>query len=867
MKKILLSFLLSLAAPALFAQWVEQPSNASANHFVQFIDAVNPNVCWGLVADPANQLTPLQEFVRTTDGGATWTDGLINNAAGLSPSSICAINGDTAWVAMFNPGGGAGAILRTNDGGLTWATQPSAAFNASGNFPDFIYFWDANNGVCLGDPTGGYYEIYTTTDGGTTWIRVPTANIPLPLGGEFGITDVFTAIGNGTVWFGTNLGRIYKSVDMGLNWTAASTPFTGSYIGSIAFRDANNGIATSGSTGGVADIIRTTDGGTTWTAAGSNTGGFSTVLSSCYVPGTDSTYFLSNSAASSVNGTAYSPNDGTSWVIVDNLIHTDIDFVNDSIGWTGSNQLNAPMYKWSTPIVTPINEVASSSIDVSSNTGLVTQTPKATVINNGLTTQTFDVTMTITGGYTSTKTVTGLSFLNSTQVLFDPWTPAATGPYTITLYTSLVGDSNNSNDTLVKNVTVYEAFENYGWVSKQDLTSGTFGLAGAFELNGLYSNSPGTLYSIGGAVAGAVAPDMNAFDDVTGFWTSAPAMPTAKYQFSAHTVNRKIYCIGGYSSGFVPDENNYVYDIDAGTWSTMTPMPTAVGDYASGVYRDSLIYFIGGYDGGGDQNGVQVYNTYTDVWSLATSKTNTATSGLRGAINGNQIVIAGGYSQLNGGPVDEAMIGTIDPSNPLNITWQSLPAYPGGTASRLGAGTVFRDLKPLIVFTGGDPTGQGLEVLGDCWAYDLTLNQWLVGAEKTTHVSNISDLVGVVYNDSLYMAVAGGYDGVNFATANEWLNLGYTLIDGVKNTPASGTAMSLYPNPASSFITVRLNDTRVRTMVKVTDLTGRIVDEDVFAEGQNTLRLSTKQLAPGIYSVQLISADQSVLGSSKFVKQ
>ncbi len=864
MKKIVLAILLTFNISVLCAQWVPQTSNITPGYFVQFIDAVNSNVCWGLVADPLSQSTAVQEFTRTIDGGTNWSGGGISNAAGLAPSSICAIGEDTAWVAMFNPSGGAGAILKTEDGGFTWTPQPTAAFTASGNFPNMVYFWDAQTGVCMGDPTGGYFEIYITSDGGTNWTRVPSLSIAPILAGEFGITDVFCANGS-TLWFGTNLGRIYKSTDFGQNWSAASTPFTGDYIGSIAFRDADNGIASEGSVGGPADFIRTTDGGATWTLAGANTGSFTTVLSSCYVPGTDSTYFLSNPAAGSVNGTAYSPNDGNTWVVADALIHTDVDFVDDSTGWTGSNELDAPMFKWSTPIRVPLIEVASSSIDVGTNTGLVTQTPKATVMNNSLGVHTFDVTMSITGGYLSTKTVNALGFGNSTQVSFDPWTPAATGPFTITVYTSLAEDTDNNNDTLTKDVTVFEAFENYGWVSKTDLTVPVFGMASAFNLNGVYSTSPGTLYSFGGADGAAVSTVTNAFNDATGLWNTANPMPSPKYQFSAHTVRGKIYCIGGYSAGFAPDENNYVYDIAGGTWSTMTPMPIAVGDYASGVYHDSIIYYIGGYDGGSDQNIVQIYDTYNDAWTNGTPSIGTPASGLRGGMNGNQIIYAGGYSQTLAGPVDEAYQGIIDPANPSSITWTAIPPYPGGTVSRLGAGTVYKNLKPLIVFVGGDPTGAGTEALGDCWAWDLTLNQWLVGTEKTTPVRNISDLVGVVYNDSLYMASSGGYDGASLQTVNEWLNLGYMLIDGVKSVGSQNTLFTLYPNPASAHVTLQFETEHPDMNISILDVTGRIVHSEFTAKQQKSVRLSTQQLQAGAYLVQVIGTDGQVIGRSQFV--
>ncbi len=100
------------------------------------------------------------------------------------------------------------------------------------------------------------------------------------------------------------------------------------------------------------------------------------------------------------------------------------------------------------------NDVATSSIDVPVINAPGSITPKATVANVGSLVQTFDVTMKISGGYTSTKTVTALASGASIQVSFDPWT-AVNGKDTIKVYTQLAGDSNTGNDTLVKPVKVF----------------------------------------------------------------------------------------------------------------------------------------------------------------------------------------------------------------------------------------------------------------------------------------------------------------------------------------------------------------------------------------------------------------------------
>jgi len=110
-----------------------------------------------------------------------------------------------------------GGILGTTDGGLTW-TQDPTSFKTAGGWPDFIHFFDANNGVCVGDPTNGYFEIYTTSNAGASWSRVPQANIPAPVSGEKGLTGPFFAAAGNSLWFPTSAlgtGRIFRTTDKG----------------------------------------------------------------------------------------------------------------------------------------------------------------------------------------------------------------------------------------------------------------------------------------------------------------------------------------------------------------------------------------------------------------------------------------------------------------------------------------------------------------------------------------------------------------------------------------------------------------------------------------------------------------------------
>ncbi len=93
-------------------------------------------------------------------------------------------------------------------------------------------------------------------------------------------------------------------------------------------------------------------------------------------------------------------------------------------------------------------DIGFQSIDIPNPTFTLPQIPKASVKNHGTTTQSFTVTMLISpGGYNSTKTVTALAKNTTSQVAFDGWSPTD-GLYEVTVFTTLAGDLDNTNDTV-----------------------------------------------------------------------------------------------------------------------------------------------------------------------------------------------------------------------------------------------------------------------------------------------------------------------------------------------------------------------------------------------------------------------------------
>lgn len=346
MKKLLL-LSICLTAVSSFGQnfWTSKATTFSqVSRGLDDISIVDDDIVWAKAYDGAST-TPqnVREYTRSTDGGNSWTSGLINLGASqtlLSVSSISAISSTTAWVTAYstNPNTVLGGIWKTTDSGATWTKQTTALFNnVADSFTNIVYFWDANNGFAQGDPIDGYFELYTTSNGGTTWTRVPSDNIPLPLSSEYGYVHNYDVIGD-IIWFGTNKGRIFKSIDKGLNWTVSQTPITdfggAAVSGSYSFKDANNGLLVKKATNPL--LYKTTDGGATWTSL-SYTG----VLGGgdlAYIPDTNTvvTVGSTTTGGTTENFTSYSNNNGLTWTkVMSGTQVASLKFRNTTTGFGG----------------------------------------------------------------------------------------------------------------------------------------------------------------------------------------------------------------------------------------------------------------------------------------------------------------------------------------------------------------------------------------------------------------------------------------------------------------------------------------------------------------------------------------------------
>jgi photosystem II stability/assembly factor-like uncharacterized protein len=277
---------------------------------------------WVAASDTAADGSTTVVVFRTSDGGRTWQDTTIQQ---ISPIfQITFVDAQHGW--MFSKQRDLApaetvAILRTTDGGKTWA-MVSAAYAAStegpprgqlpfGGSKTGLGFLDASTGWATGSsPVNGYLLLYTTHDGGSKWYPQTlqlspeeasshlSISPPLFFNSTDGLLPVTFDTGNGSsidfyathdggrTWNGTTpvdaLAGIWDFIDMkhgwasdgthlymtsngGKTWTKLSPSANFKNLSRLDFVSPNIGWAIGSTANNSPSLLKTMDGGQTWT--------------------------------------------------------------------------------------------------------------------------------------------------------------------------------------------------------------------------------------------------------------------------------------------------------------------------------------------------------------------------------------------------------------------------------------------------------------------------------------------------------------------------------------------------------------------------------------------------------------------------
>jgi photosystem II stability/assembly factor-like uncharacterized protein len=223
--------------------WQEQFHDS--NVYLRCVGFVNALRGWVGTTTPANRL------YETSDGGATWSP--VTNLPVSSPAFICGlsvVNASVIYGSGTNDPSNSPAIIKSTDGGLTWASQD---MREHASLLVDIYFPEPNRGWVVGgkadrpNPTSRSRVkpvVLFTEDGGQTWKNQLASLEPTLPSGEWGWKIFFVDANVGFVSLENfAAGAVLKTADGGITWNRMAINDTqhNANLEGIGFIDENHG--------------------------------------------------------------------------------------------------------------------------------------------------------------------------------------------------------------------------------------------------------------------------------------------------------------------------------------------------------------------------------------------------------------------------------------------------------------------------------------------------------------------------------------------------------------------------------------------------------------------------------------------------
>lgn len=387
------------------------------------------------------------------------------------------------------------------------------------------------------------------------------------------------------------------------------------------------------------------------------------------------------------------------------------------------------------------------------------------------------------------------------------------------------------------------------------------------------------VYAFGGITTGLTTANIHSsafrYDVDADAWTALPDIPDTlgKIASAASVVGDVAYVIGGYHVlNGAPFEisSNRVHRLDlfTDTWlPDGSPVPVPIDDQVQAVWRDSLIYVIGGWSNTTNVPNVQVFDPALDQWSVGTPLPNNnqyKAFGASGAIIGDTIYYFGGASTGSNFPAQDRMrIGVIDPLQPTTITW--LPALTGGLGPRYRSACAAVEGAPTWI--GGSAVSYNYNAVaynGSGVVEPATLIQRWNGSamvDAGTTLPHIMDLrgIGEIGGDSF--VIAGGIGNAQAVLDSTWL-LTYTptLVDELMPS-----LLRLTPNPTTDRCTVIVPQELANGRYTIRDALGRVLESSVYGSGQLTVDLSS--YGAGTYVLDVRSKDPGSIARARLIRE
>jgi photosystem II stability/assembly factor-like uncharacterized protein len=219
----------------------------------------DPNTLYVADYDDSTGDTPFP-LIRSTDGGAAWSEFMTWMEPGVPPFAALAI--DPRSPNILYAGGYENGVFKSTDGGAHWSN--TGLTNTGVNVlavdplnPNVIYAATSGLHDYPAHPDG-FRGLFKSADGGASWLAVNNGLPDLSGDGHSVIALVIDPDGPNVLYAGTNGDGVFKSADGGASWNALNDGLTNRAVQALVMAPGNPNTLYAGTPAGVFKIVEET---------------------------------------------------------------------------------------------------------------------------------------------------------------------------------------------------------------------------------------------------------------------------------------------------------------------------------------------------------------------------------------------------------------------------------------------------------------------------------------------------------------------------------------------------------------------------------------------------------------------------------
>ncbi len=334
-------------------------------------------------------------------------------------------------------------------------------------------------------------------------------------------------------------------------------------------------------------------------------------------------------------------------------------------------------------------------------------------------------------------------------------------------------------------------------------------------------------------------------------------LPPARTGHKAIAYNGKMYVFFGMGSGGALDDV-WEYNPQTKEWTHITPggqQPVARYDHSAKL-MGNMVWLFGGQDNNGDAlSDLWAYNFSNNQWEQYPSITG-------GGIYGHIAVEHVGSLYIMGGFRNDLLDNAIYKFFTGNNSWST--QSPQGNYPNPFAYAGFKQFDSEVFIFGG-LTDAG--TTGNCYKWDITTHQFIQLATGPEVAAAGATIIPHSYDKTNYQKfILFGGSNEGLLNNNTWIYTSYIEITGIESVPIQQIDINIFPNPATDYITIEINEYDLQgnnLYYQLCDLNGRVLTTKNITTSKTTINVENQKSS--VFFIRILK-ENSVVSVFKRMK-